>query len=180
MHANFFVSVPGGPLGQRGSDPPCRVSRPTTAESDQRPGAPAPQRHQREHGGHAGTVQRVLDQVVRRGILFGFTLAAGLVVLFAAVTATREERAREYAITRPGRPRQPVERRQRAELAGVACWPCAGKLRGRGGDWALARFVFEFTWTASPLVSLAVVWLVPCWHLLAGWWGLARCCSAPW
>ena len=34
-------------------------------------------------------VQRVLDQVVRAvEFLFGFTLAAGLVVLFAAVTAS--------------------------------------------------------------------------------------------
>ena len=46
-------------------------------------------------------VQRVLDQVVRAvEFLFGFTLAAGLVVLFAAVSATREERAREFAIMR--------------------------------------------------------------------------------
>jgi putative ABC transport system permease protein len=32
--------------------------------------------------------------------LFGFTLVAGLVVLFAAITATREARAREFAIMR--------------------------------------------------------------------------------
>ena len=36
-------------------------------------------------------VQKVLDQVIRAvEFLFGFTLAAGLVVLFAAVSATRE------------------------------------------------------------------------------------------
>src|SRR5205085_1423243 len=46
-------------------------------------------------------VQGVLDKVIRAvEFLFGFTLAAGLVVLFAAVTATREERAREFAIMR--------------------------------------------------------------------------------
>ena len=40
-------------------------------------------------------VQSVLDQVIKAvEFLFAFTLAAGLVVLFAAVTATREERAR--------------------------------------------------------------------------------------
>jgi putative ABC transport system permease protein len=40
-------------------------------------------------------VQRVLGQVIRAvEFLFGFTLAAGLVVLFAAVTATRTERER--------------------------------------------------------------------------------------
>ena len=44
-------------------------------------------------------IQRVLDQVIRAvEFLFGFTLAAGLVVLFAAVTATREARSREFAV----------------------------------------------------------------------------------
>ena len=52
-------------------------------------------------GATIAQVQRVLDQVIRAvEFLFAFTLAAGLVVLFAAVTATREERAREYAIMR--------------------------------------------------------------------------------
>ncbi|TXT33108.1 MAG: hypothetical protein FD135_5554, partial [Comamonadaceae bacterium] len=45
-----------------------------------------------------GQIQRVLDQVIGAvEFLFAFTLAAGMVVLFAAVTATREERAREFA-----------------------------------------------------------------------------------
>ena len=59
-------------------------------------------------------VQRVLDQVVRAvEFLFGFTLAAGLIVLFAAVSATREERAREFAV-------------MRAVGAGSALLACAG------------------------------------------------------
>ena len=64
-------------------------------------------------------VQRVLDQVIRAvEFLFGFTLAAGLVVLFAAVTATREERAREYAIMRAvGAQARLLAQVQRAELA---------------------------------------------------------------
>ncbi len=52
-------------------------------------------------------VQRVLDQVVRAvEFLFGFTLATGLVVLFAAVTATREARARVRGDARARRERQ--------------------------------------------------------------------------
>src|SRR5258707_10387397 len=48
------------------------------------------------------------------------SLAAGLVVLFAAVTATREERAREYAIMRAvGAQARLLAQVQRAELAGV-------------------------------------------------------------
>ncbi len=46
-------------------------------------------------------VQKVLDQVIRAvEFLFAFTLMAGLLVLTAAVTSTREERKREFAIMR--------------------------------------------------------------------------------
>jgi len=52
-------------------------------------------------GATLNQVQSVLGQVVQAvEFLFMFTLAAGLVVLFAAVTATREERARDYAVLR--------------------------------------------------------------------------------
>ncbi len=82
-------------------------------------------------------VQRVLDQVIRAvEFLFGFTLAAGLVVLFAAVTATREERAREYAIMRAvGAQARLLAQVQRAELAGVGL--LAGFLAScAAGQWA--------------------------------------------
>ncbi|RLJ39272.1 ABC transporter permease [Acidovorax sp. 106] len=120
-------------------------------------------------------VQRVLDQVIRAvEFLFAFTLAAGLVVLFAAVTATREERAREFAIMRAVGARASLLRQvQRAELLGVGL--LAGFLASTVAvavGWALARYVFDFAWTASlwvPLVgSLAGAVLA----LLAGWWGL--------
>ncbi len=79
-------------------------------------------------------VQSVLDQVIKAvEFLFAFTLAAGLVVLFAAVTATREERAREYAIMRALGARASLLRQvQRAELAGVGL--LAGFFGQRGGD----------------------------------------------
>jgi len=38
--------------------------------------------------------------------------------------------------------------------------------------WALARFVFEFTWTASALVPLAGALAGALLALAAGWWGL--------
>ncbi|MDB5875418.1 MAG: putative type transport system involved in lysophospholipase biosynthesis, partial [Ramlibacter sp.] len=65
-------------------------------------------------------VQGVLDKVIRAvEFLFGFTLAAGVVVLFAAVTATREERAREFAIMRAvGASSALLRQVQRAELIG--------------------------------------------------------------
>ena len=102
-------------------------------------------------------VQRVLDQVVRAvEFLFGFTLAAGLVVLFAAVTATRESRAREFAVMRAlGASGKLLAQVQRAELLGVGA--LAGLLASLAAiavSWALARYVFEFSWNPSPLVPL--------------------------
>jgi putative ABC transport system permease protein len=67
-----------------------------------------------------GQVQAVLERVVRAvEFLFGFTLAAGLVVLFAAVSSTRENRAREYAVMRAvGAGSALLRQVQRAELLG--------------------------------------------------------------
>jgi len=127
-------------------------------------------------------VQQVLDQVIRAvEFLFIFTLAAGLVVLFAAVTATREERAREYAIMRAVGARASLLRQvQRAELAGVGL--LAGFLAScvaMAVGWALARYVFDFAWRASPWVPLggALAGAVLAW--LAGWWGLREVLRRP-
>ena len=127
-------------------------------------------------------VQRVLDQVIGAiEFLFAFTLAAGLVVLVAAVTATREERTREFAVMRAvGATNRLLRQVQRAELMGV------GLLAGLQASllamllgWALARNVFDFEWAVSlwvPLfgsVSGAVL------ALLAGWWGLREVLRRP-
>jgi putative ABC transport system permease protein len=127
-------------------------------------------------------LQRVLEQVVRAvEFLFGFTLAAGLVVLFAAITATREERARELAIMRAVGARASLLRQvQRAELAGVGL--LAGFLASAVAmavGWGLARFVFEFQWTASPFVPLAGAASGALLALGAGWWGLREVLRRP-
>jgi putative ABC transport system permease protein len=127
-------------------------------------------------------VQRVLDQVIRAvEFLFGFTLAAGLVVLFAAVTATREERAREYAIMRAVGARGSLLRQvQRAELAGVGL--LAGFLASvvaAAVGWALARYVFEFEWTVSLWVPLLGALAGAVLALAAGWWGLREILNRP-
>ena len=120
-------------------------------------------------------VQRVLDQVIRAvEFLFAFTLAAGLVVLFASVTATRAERAREFAIMRAVGARASLLRQvQRAELVGVGL--LAGFLASAvavGVGWGLARYVLAFAWTASLWVPLAGALACAVLALLAGWWGL--------
>jgi putative ABC transport system permease protein len=127
-------------------------------------------------------VQRVLDQVIRAvEFLFGFTLLAGLVVLFAAVTATREERTREFAILRAvGARSQLLRQVQRAELAGVGM--LAGVLASLVAiavGWALAKYVFEFTWTAAAWVIPASGVLGAVLALAAGWWGLRSVLNTP-
>ena len=127
-------------------------------------------------------VQRVLDQVIRAvEFLFGFTLAAGLVVLFAAITATREERAREFAIMRAVGARASLLRQvQRAELAGVGL--LAGFLASvvaLAVGWGLARYVFDFAWTGSWTVPLLGSLAGAALALAAGWWGLRSVLNTP-
>ena len=127
-------------------------------------------------------IQRVLDQVVRAvEFLFGFTLAAGLVVLFAAVTATREARSREFAVMRAlGASGKLLAQVQRAELLGVgALAGVLASLAAMAVGWALARYVFEFSWNASWWVPLAGGAAGAVLALAAGWWGLREVLSRP-
>jgi putative ABC transport system permease protein len=129
-----------------------------------------------------GQIQAVLDQVVRAvEFLFTFTLAAGLVVLFAAVTATREARAREFAVMRAlGASGKLLAQVQRAELLGVGA--LAGVLASIAAmvvGWALARYAFQFSWNASPWVPLAGGVAGALLALGAGWWGLREVLRRP-
>jgi len=129
-----------------------------------------------------GQIQRVLDQVIGAvEFLFAFTLAAGLVVLFAAVTATREERAREFAIMRAvGAQARLLRQVQRIELAGVGL--LAGLLASVVASlvgWALAKYVFNFDWAVSLWVPLLGALAGALLALLAGWWGLREVLLRP-
>lgn len=120
-------------------------------------------------------IQGVLDQVIRAvEFLFAFTLAAGLVVLFAAVTATREERAKEFAIMRAVGAKSSLLRQvQRTELIGVGL--LAGFLASMVATlvgWALAKYVFDFEWVVSLWVPLLGSLSGAILALAAGWWGL--------
>ena len=127
-------------------------------------------------------VQQVLDKVIRAvEFLFGFTLLAGLVVLFAAVTATREARAREYAVMRAlGASGRLLTQVQRAELLGVGA--LAGMLASVAAlvvGWLLARYAFQFSWNPQlwvPLLGAVVGALLA---LGAGWWGLREVLRRP-
>jgi putative ABC transport system permease protein len=127
-------------------------------------------------------VQKVLYQVIRAvEFLFAFTLAAGLIVLFSAITATRDERAREFAILRAlGASAGLLRQMQRAELSGVGL--LAGLLAAMVAlliSWCLSHFVFEFPWSLPlwilPVGALSGAALA----LAAGWWGLRTILHRP-
>ena len=127
-------------------------------------------------------IQHVLDQVVRAvEFLFGFTLAAGLVVLFAAITATREARSREFAVMRAlGASGKLLAQVQRAELLGVgALAGVLASLAAMAVGWALAHYVFEFSWNPALWVPLAGGGAGALLALGAGWWGLREVLRRP-
>ena len=182
MRANFFVIYPVNQLKNMPVTFMSAYKAPATAGFDNALVRQFPNITNVDMTSTLAQVQRVLDQVIGAvEFLFVFTLAAGLVVLFAAVTATREERAREFAIMRAVGARGSLLRQvQRAELAGVGLLAgfLASVVASQVG-WALARYVFEFEWSVSlwvPLVGAAAGAVLA---LAAGWWGLREVLRRP-
>lgn len=117
-------------------------------------------------------LQSVLDQVITAvQLLFIFTLVAGVLVLAAALTATRDERIREAAVLRAlGATRSQLARAQRFEVLAVG--GLAGFLAAAGATtiaWALSTFVFDFRITLSFWPWVAGVGV----GMLAAWGGAA-------
>ena len=115
-------------------------------------------------------VQQVLDQVIVavQG-LFVFTLLAGVLVLYAALATTRDERVREAALLRSlGATRQQLARTQWLELsllgsvAGLLAASAAAALA-----WVLAEQVFEFAFVPGPWIWISG-WLAGIVAALAG------------
>lgn len=182
MRVNFFVMFPLAQMEDVGTTYISAFRAPEAEGFDNRLSHDFPNITNVNISASLAQVQTVLDQVIRAvEFLFGFTLAAGLVVLFAAITATREARSREFAIMRAmGAGRVLLGRVQRAELLGVGA--LAGLLASSaamGVGWALARFAFEFTWTAPWWVPLAGTVAGALLALAAGWWGLREVLQRP-
>lgn len=105
-------------------------------------------------------IQQVRDTVARASLtveyVFLFTLAAGILVLLAAVQASREERRFEAAVLRT------LGATQRTVFAGVAAeFIALGLLAGllaavaaSAIEWGLAAQAFDLPWSPSPLVLL--------------------------
>ena len=175
MRANFFAMYPVSQLANVPTTYMSAFKAPPTPGFDNALVRQFPNVTDVDMTSTISQVQRVLDQVIQAvEFLFGFTLAAGLVVLFAAVTATREERAQEFAIMRAVGAKSSLLRQvQRTELAGVGL--LAGFLASLVAavvGWALARYVFDFEWTVSLWVPLLGALAGAVLALVAGWWGL--------
>jgi len=114
-------------------------------------------------------VNGVLDQVIRAvQFVFLFALVAGVLVLYAALLSTQDERLQEAALMRAlGASRAQLAGAQRAEF--LALGLVAGVLASAGATaigWVLAERVFQFPWQfnaaiwfAGPAAGLACVGL---------------------
>lgn len=127
-------------------------------------------------------VQAVLEQVIAAiEFLFLFTLAAGVLVLYAALAATFDERVHEAGLLRAlGASRRQLSRAQTAEMI------CLGALSGllaAGGaaaiGWALAKFAFEFDYTVAPRIFLLGIGGGIACALAGGWLGLRNVLKSP-
>jgi putative ABC transport system permease protein len=182
MRVNFFVLFPTAAMDGVPVSYISAFRAPETPGFDNRLSRDFPNITNVDVSATIGQVQRVLDQVIRAvEFLFGFTLIAGLVVLFAAITATRETRAREFAIMRAmGASGRLLGQVQRGELVGVGA--LAGALASVAAmvvGWLLARYAFEFVWNPSPWVPLVGAATGALLALAAGWWGLREVLRRP-
>jgi putative ABC transport system permease protein len=124
----------------------------------------------------------VIDQVVAAvEFLFVFTLAAGMLVLYAALASSRDERVREAGLLRAlGASRQQLLRAQVAEM--VCIGGLAGLLASVGASaigWTLAKYAFEFDYVVSPWVFVAGIGAGALAALVGGWFGLRGVLTTP-
>jgi putative ABC transport system permease protein len=127
-------------------------------------------------------MQRMLEQVIGAvQFLFAFTLAAGVLVLYAALAGTRDERMRESALLRAlGASHRQVRAVQVAEF--VAVGALAGLMAALGAEvvgWQLATRVFFFYLNFNPwLLPAGIVAGIVC-AGVGGWISLRHVLSRP-
>ncbi|MCX8114760.1 MAG: FtsX-like permease family protein, partial [Burkholderiaceae bacterium] len=127
-------------------------------------------------------VQAVLDQVIAAvEFLFVFTLVAGVLVLYAALASSHDERVREAGLLRAlGASRRQLSNAQTAEM--ICVGGLAGLLAAFGAaaiGWALARFAFEFDYVVTPWVFVLGVGGGALCALIGGWIGLRGVLRTP-
>lgn len=120
-------------------------------------------------------VQDVLDQVTAAvEFLFVFTLAAGVLVLYAALSGSRDERLRDAGVLRAlGAGSAVVRQTQYAEVLIVG--GLAGLMAGVGAiaiGWVLSAYVFDFPYRFNPaILPVGIVGGMVC-AFAGGWLGL--------
>ena len=127
-------------------------------------------------------LQTTLDQVARAvQVVFGFALLAGLMVLYAALQASYDERRYELALLRAlgarGGQLRAALLAEFALLGGIA-----GLLAGIGAagiSWALARWVFHLKYLPDGLMLPIGLVLGALGIALAGWLGTAPVLRRP-
>ena len=127
-------------------------------------------------------VQMVMDQLIGAvQLVFLFALGAGVLVLYAALLATQDERTHEAAVMRAlGASRAQVLAAQRAEFAVLgAIAGLLGSLGATAIGWTLATRVFQldfiwngWVWLAGPALGLACI-------VLNAWAGARAALSRP-
>jgi len=127
-------------------------------------------------------IQAVVDQVITAvEFLFLFTLASGVLVLYAALAGSQDERTREAGILRAlGATRAQLSQAQWIEFTLIG--GLAGVLAASGAaavGWSLAHFVFKFDWVFDPLVWLAGVAVGASCAFIGGWIGLRNVLNQP-
>ncbi|PLY47470.1 ABC transporter permease [Janthinobacterium sp. ROICE36] len=133
-------------------------------------------------GGVLKQIQGVLDQVVTAvEFLFAFTLASGLLVLYAALMGSQEERTREAGLLRAlGATRRQLAQEQLIEFSLVGA--LAGLLAATGAaamGWALATYQFKFAWSFAPGVWAFGLLAGALCAIAGGWLGLRNVLKHP-
>jgi len=182
MRVNFFVMFPRADMGELPLSFISAFQAPSQPGFDNRLAAQFPNVTAIDVSATIAQLQGVLDQVVHAvELLFAFALVAGLVVLVATVAATREARAREFAVMRAvGASATLLGRVQRVELAGVGA--LAGFLAASAAlavGWVLASQVFQFHWNPPWWVPLAGAASGAALALAAGWRSLHEVLARP-
>lgn len=122
-------------------------------------------------------VRNIMDQIAQTiSVVFLYTLLTGLVVLYAALLATQDERMHQTAILRTlGADSAYLRRLHLSEFAILG--GLSGLLASAGAvllGWALAHFVLDVPYQASLLIWLVGIGGGICVVLLAGWLGTRR------
>jgi putative ABC transport system permease protein len=133
-------------------------------------------------GGLLRQVQAVLDQVVTAvEFLFVFTLASGVLVLYAALMGSQDERTREAGLLRAlGATRRQLSQAQLIEFSLVGA--VSGLLAAGGAaamGWGLATYQFKFAWAFDPTVWLAGLLAGAVCAIAGGWLGLRNVLRQP-